>query len=163
MGVSPENKVQLFPAFPKRNASIWTGISSCGFSLPSVTLKVLLNNDGGSCCFKSLGFWKLPQNSLDNLLTNFLVFKPSISGRSSWGWAVCTHIQLLIISDSEVNEFIKHVHKRRLPSNLEAETLPSSCEGREQAAEMICYVHFAIGNSNNTHNTEIFKKGIAHW
>lgn len=46
---------------------------------------------------------------------------------------------------------------------MEAETPSSSYEGREQAAEMICNVHFfAISNSNNTYNVEIFKKGIAH-
>lgn len=99
------------------------------------------------------------------MLTNFLEFKPRASGRSSRTEAEQSvpTFSSLIISDSEVNEFIKHVHKRRLPSNLEAEALRSSSEGREQAAKMICNVHFfALGNSNNTYNTEIFKKGIAH-
>lgn len=62
-----------------------------------------------------------------------------------------------------MNEFIKHMHKRRLPSNLEPEAPQPSYEGREKAAEAICSVHFfAIGNSNNTYNTDLFKKGIAH-
>lgn len=68
----------------------------------------------------------------------------------------------LIISDSKVNEFIKHMHKRRLPSNLEPETPPPCYEGREQLAKAICSVHFfAIGNSNNAYNVSIFKGGIA--
>jgi len=65
----------------------------------------------------------------------------------------------LIISDSEVNEFIKDMHKRRLPSNLEPENPPPSYEGREQPAEAICNAcFFAIGNSNNTRNIDLFKK-----
>lgn len=125
----------------------------------------MLNNGSGSCCLQSLGFWSLPQNGLDDLLTNSLEFKTNGSRNSS-----CTKagqsvpvFSSLIISDSEVNEFTKHMHKRKLPGNLERETPPSSYEGREQAAEAICNVHFfAIGNSNNTYNIDLFKKGIAH-
>lgn len=99
------------------------------------------------------------------MLTNFLDLKTSGSRMSS-----CTKAEQsvpvfssLIISDSEVNEFIKHMHKRRLPSNLEPETPPPSYEGREQAAKATCNIHFfATGNSNNSYNIDLFKKGIAH-
>lgn len=154
------------PIFCKSYTLISTGISSCGFNpLASVILKVMLHNGSGSCCLQSLSFWSLPQNGLDNLLTNFLELKTSGSRMSS-----CTKagrsvpvFSSLINSDSEVNEFIKHRHKRRLPSNLEPETPPPSYEDREKAAKAICNARFfAIGNSNNTYNIDLFKKGIAH-
>lgn len=67
-----------------------------------------------------------------------------------------------IIADSKVNEFIKPMHKRRLPSNLEPETPPPRYEGREQLAKAICSVYlFAIGKSNNAYNIRVFKGGIA--
>lgn len=108
-------KIRLFfsTIFCKRYALIWTGISSCGFPLASLIQKVILNNSCGSCCLQSLGFWNLPQNGLDNLLNDFLELETSSSRVSS-----CTKagqsvpiFSSLIISDSEVNEFIKRAQK----------------------------------------------------
>lgn len=38
-------------------------------------------------------------------------------------------------SDSEVSEFIEHMHKGRLPSNLEPGTPPPGYEGRKTASQ----------------------------
>lgn len=66
-------------------------------------------------------------------------------------------------SDSEVSEFIKHMHKGRLPSNLEPETPPPSYEGRKQLAKAICNVHFfAISNSDNAYDVSVFQGGMSH-